>query len=188
MNGPLSSTSWRFWGYSNIGPCRCQRGIWSHYIMLSGCTMTCSIIWMASRELWLRRGLNNRNTCYLLWSWRNRSCPNRMPKWLQRWVWFSFLHISSILSRSCDCLGCRTGEWISILSTRHPILHNTWRPFWTMWWMNTVPNLDVSQSINPKAYRAISSSHPQWLQDLVNHPLIHMIYPAMMKNTWHLTM
>jgi hypothetical protein len=34
-----------------------------------------------------------------------------------------------ILSGSCDCLESETREWIFILRTRHPTLHNTKRPF-----------------------------------------------------------
>jgi len=51
-NGPLRSTSWMYWGHSDIGPCGCQRGIQSHCIMLSQCTITCSIIRMTLCELW----------------------------------------------------------------------------------------------------------------------------------------
>jgi len=63
MNGPLSSSSWKFWGQCNIRPCGCPRGIWSHCITLSQTTMTCSILSMASCELWLRRRPNGRKTC-----------------------------------------------------------------------------------------------------------------------------
>jgi len=38
-------------------------------------------------------------------------------------------HTSSILSGSCDCLESGTRDWILILRTRHPTLHNTKRPF-----------------------------------------------------------
>jgi len=111
-----------------------------------------------------------------------------MLKWLQWWVCFSLLHISSIFSTCCDCVRGGTRECISILRMRHSLLHNPRRPFWSMWRMNTVPNIDVHRSINLKAYRATISSLPQQLQDPVNHSFIHMIRPAMMKNTWHLTM
>jgi hypothetical protein len=43
-------------------------------------------------------------------------------------------------------------------------------------------------SINSKAYRPAISTPEQHLQDPVNHPLIHMICPVMMKNTKCLTM
>jgi len=42
---------------------------------------------------------------------------------------------------------------------------------------------DVCRSINSKAYQTAISSPPQWPQDPFNHPLNHMISPAMMKNT-----
>ena len=68
MNGRLSSMSWKYWDHSDIGPSGCQRGIQSHCITLSQCTMTCLITWMALCELWLRRRLNGRRTCSSLWS------------------------------------------------------------------------------------------------------------------------
>jgi len=107
---------------------------------------------------------------------------------LQQWVCVSFLHIFSIVSRSCSHLGTGPREWILILRARHPILSNTRRPFWCMWRMNTVPNIDVCRSINLKVYRPTISSTAQWLQDLVNLPVIYMIWTVMMQNTWCLTM
>jgi len=101
---------------------------------------------------------------------------------------FSFLHTFLILSGSCYCLEGGTKEWISIRWTRHPILHNTRTQFWSMWRMNNGPNIDACQSINSKAYQTAIQSPLQWLQNLFNNPLIHMICPAMMKNTWRLTM
>jgi len=68
MNGPLSSTSWKFWGHFDTGPCGCQSGIGSYCIMLSQCTMTCSIIWMALCELQWRWRLLGRKTYTSLWS------------------------------------------------------------------------------------------------------------------------
>jgi len=68
MNGPLWSMSWKNWGHFDIGPCGCQRGIQSHCITLSQCTMTRSITWMGWCELRLRRRLNGRKTCSSLWS------------------------------------------------------------------------------------------------------------------------
>jgi len=94
-----------------------------------------------------------------------------------------FPHTSLILSGNCDPLESGTREWILILRTRHPALHITKRPFWSMWRMNTVPNIDVYRSINSKRYRAAISSPLQRLQGLINHPLIHRICPAMMRNT-----
>jgi len=63
---------------------------------------------------------------------------NTSPKWLQQLPCFSFLHISSILSRSCNCSKCGTMEWIFILRARHPRLPNMKRRFWSTWRMNTV--------------------------------------------------
>jgi len=68
MDGPLSSMLWKYWENFNIGPCGCQRGIQSHCIMLSRCTMTCSIIGMAWCKLWLESRLHGRKTCSSLWS------------------------------------------------------------------------------------------------------------------------
>jgi len=98
------------------------------------------------------------------------------------------MHISWILFGSCDHLESWTQEWILILSVRHPILTNTKRPFWSMWSINTAPNIDVCQSRSMNVFCTSISSTVQWLQDTVNHPLIRMICPAMMKNTECLTM
>ena len=111
-----------------------------------------------------------------------------MLKWLHCQACFSFLHTSSILSGSSDRLESRTTKLILILRTRHHIQPNTKRPFWSMWRMNTAPNIDMCQSINSNAYRAAISSPLQRPQDPVNHPLIHMICPAMMTITKRLTM
>jgi len=51
MNGPLSSTSWKCWGHSNTGYCRCRTAIWSHFAELSPSTKTCSIMGMVLWEL-----------------------------------------------------------------------------------------------------------------------------------------
>jgi hypothetical protein len=51
------------------------------------------------------------------------------------------------ISRSCNCLDSGTREWILILRTRHPILPNTKSLLSSIWWMNTVPNIDACQSI-----------------------------------------
>jgi len=116
----------------------------------------------------------------LVWQLSDTPRGSQWPKYI--------LLMSSILSRSCDRLGSGTMEWISILRTRHPILHNTRRSFWSRWRMNTVQLIDVCQSINLKVYQATISSPPQWHQDPVNHPLICMLCPTMLKNTWHPTM
>jgi len=79
-------------------------------------------------------------------------------------------------------------DWILILRPRYRILPNTKRPFGCMVRMNIVPNIDVCRSISTNAYGAAISSHLQRLQDLLNHPLIHMICQAMKKNTYRLTM
>jgi len=111
-----------------------------------------------------------------------------MLKWHLRRVHFSFLHISLILSGIDDCSRSGTREWILILGTRHPILHNTWRSFWSIRRINTLPKIEMCQLVNPKAYWTTILSPPQRLQDPVNHPLIHTMCPAMMKNTSCLTM
>jgi len=110
-----------------------------------------------------------------------------MLKWHHRQVCLWFQHISSFLSGGCDRSGSGTKEWIWFLRTRHSILPNTERHFWSMWRMNTVPNIDMCRSINLKAYWAVIFSLQQRLQDPVNHPLMHMIHSAMMNNTWRLT-
>jgi len=46
----------------------------------------------------------------------------------------------------------------------------------------------MCQSINSKPYRAAISSPLQLHQGPINHPLIHMICPAMVMNTFRLTM
>ena len=188
MSGPLRSMSWKYWGHFDIGLCGCQRGIKAHCITLSHCTTTYSITWMAWRELWPRRRLHGRNTCSSLWSQLDRSCPNTPLKWLQQRECYWFLHIASIVFESCDRLESGTREWILILKTRHPILPNTNRPLWSMLRSNTVPNIDVCRSISTKAYRAAIRSPPQPFQGSVNHPSIHMICQAMMKNPERLTM
>jgi len=145
--------------------------------------MTCSIPWMAWCELWLRDRLNGRNTGSSPWSYHDRRCLNITLKWLKRRVSSSFLHIFSILSGCCNSLQSVMRAWISILRTRHSLLPDNNRPFWSTWRMNTVANIDVCQSIHMKAHRAAISSLPQRLQDLDNLPMIHLICPAMMKNT-----
>jgi len=181
VNGP-------FWGHSDIGTCGCQRGIQSHCIMLSLSSMTLVIIWMASWELWQIRGLNEGKTCSWPWHWCDRGCPNCMLQWLLRWERLSLLITSSIISRSCGRVGIGTIDWILILRTRYLILHYPWRPFCTIWGMNTVKNIDLWRSIIQKAYRATISSPLQWLQDLVNHLWFWMICPVNMINPWHQTM
>jgi len=51
---------WNQWGG--------RRGIQSHFITLSRCSMTFSITWMALCNLWLRRRLNGRKTWSSRWS------------------------------------------------------------------------------------------------------------------------
>jgi len=188
MNGQLSSMSWKCWGHFDIGPFGCRTGIQSHCITLSQCTTTCWITWMAWCGLWPRRRFNGRKTCSSLWSWLGRRFPNTTLKWYQWRPCFWFPHKSLIRSRSCDRLEIGTREWILILRTRHRTLHNTKTPFWSMWRMNTAQNIDMRRSVHSKQYWAAISSPPQRHQGLINHPLIHMICPAMMTNTKRLTM
>jgi hypothetical protein len=182
MNEWLSSMWWKYWGHFDIGPFGCRRGIQSHCITISQCTMTYSISWMEWCELWPRRWLNEMKTCSSLWSELDRIFPNTMLKWLQWLAWFSCPHTFSILSGSCDGLASGTTEWIVILRTRHPKLHNSLRPFWSMWRMNTVPIIDVCRSIHSKPNRVAISPALQQLQGPINHSLIHMICPAIMRD------
>jgi len=91
-----------------------------------------------------------------------------MLKLLQQLVCSSSQPQSSILSARWDCTGSWTRESILILRTRLPILPNPKTPFWIMWRMNTMPNIDDCPSLNPKEYQATIFSAPQWLLDLVN--------------------
>jgi len=154
--------------------------------MLSLSIMTCSIMWMAFCELWLGRQPSGRKIYTSLWSLRDKSCPNTMPKSLQRRVCFIFRHTYLILFASCNCLGKGTREWILILRTRLLILPNTQRHFGRMWKTNTARNSDDCRSLNMKNCRAMTSSILQRLPNLVNHLLIHMICPVVMKNTQRL--
>jgi hypothetical protein len=123
-----------------------------------------------------------KKTCSSWWSSLDRCCPISMQKWLQRWACFWFRHIHSIFSTSSDRLESGIRESIWILRTRHPILPNTRRPFWSMWRMNTAPNINTCPSINTNAYPAAIPFPLQCLNMLWNHPLIGMICPAMMNN------
>jgi len=57
-----------FDGGSGTGPSGCRNSIRLLYIMLSMSTLTCSLIWMELRELWVRRWPNVMKTCTLPWS------------------------------------------------------------------------------------------------------------------------
>jgi hypothetical protein len=58
-----------------------------------------------------------------------------------------------------------------------------------MWRMHTLPtSIDLCWSINSKPYGAAFPSPLQQLHGCINHPLIHMICPVMMRNTLRLTM
>jgi len=88
-----------------------------------------------------------------------------MLQWLQQRVWFSFRHVSSIVSGSCNRVESGSKEWILILRTRHPILHNSRRPFWCMWRMNTVRNIDMCWVRKPETVPSnnlIPSSMASW--------------------------
>jgi len=150
---------------------------------LSQYTMTCSIIWVALCELWLRRWLSERKTCSLMWSYHDRSCPNIVLKWVHRRVCIGCQYICSILSGRRTHFASGATEWMFIVRTWHPIQPNANRAFWSIWKMITLPNINVWQSINLKAYRAANSFPPQWLQDPVSDSLIHLICPAMIKSS-----
>jgi len=152
--------------------------------MISPSIMTCSIIWMAFCVLYLGTTLSGRKNYTSLWSLHDKCCPNTMLKSLQRRVCFSSRHWSLILFRRCDHSTNGTKEWIFILRTRLVILPNrAKRHFWSMWRKNTAPNKDDCQSLSMKNYGAMTSSLLQWLLNLVNHLLIHMICSVMMNNT-----
>jgi len=180
---PLTSMPWKFHGHSGTSPCGCHNGMPWLCITLSLSTMTCSITWMAWCELWLRRRHNGSNTYTLLRSLCDRSCRNIITKCFQLMVSFSFRQISLIFSRSCDCLGSGTKEWIIIQRTRLFILPNTRRPSGSVWRINTTLNIDVCWSLRPIAYQTTISSSLQRFVDLVNLLMIRMICPAMIKNT-----
>ena len=148
------------------------------------CTMTGSIICMVLCELELRRRCHGVMTYTLPRRLHPRSCPNLLLKLLQWPVCFWFQYIPSILSRRCDSSESGTREWISILRTRLPILPNTKRPFWSMWRVNTVPNIEDCPSWNLQEYRATIFPPPEWLLDLLNLVVIHILCPAMMKNAY----
>jgi hypothetical protein len=131
--------SWKCWGHCDFGPCGCQRGIQLYRIIVSQCTMPCSLIWMPPWQLWLSRRHSRRKTCSSLWNSLHKSSWNITLKWLKRWVRLSFLQISAILSGSCDHVESCTREWISILKTRQPILPTTNGLFWRMWRTHSVP-------------------------------------------------
>jgi len=63
------------------------------------------------------------------------------------------------------------------------ILPNTSKPFCSMWRTNTAWNIDVCRSLSPKTYRRTISAPTQWLLDLLNLLMIHIICGATMKNT-----
>jgi len=146
-------------------------------------TMTCSIIWMALCKLGLRRWHNGRKTYNSPSRLRARSGSNIMLNSLQRLASSSFQHLSLIRAGSCHHFASGTRSWIVILRTRLLVLPNTRRPFWSMWRMNTMPNITQCPSFNPKMSRLAISSPLQTLLDLVNHLWIHMIFPAMVQNT-----
>jgi len=55
-----------------------------------------------------------------------------------------------------------------------------------MWRTNTVLKIDQYPSLKPKMFLAANSSTLQRLLDWVNHLLIDMIFPAMLKNAYSL--
>jgi len=107
-----------------------------------------------------------------------------MLKWRQWHVCCSFQHICLMLSRCWDCLRSGTRDWIVILRMRGPIWSNCRRYCWSMWRINTAPNIDDCPSWHPSPYQATFPSPQHWLPDMVNLLMIHTICPVMMKNTW----
>jgi len=145
--------------------------------------MPCSILWMSLCEFLLRRRLNGRENYTSPGSLRDRSSPNIMLKFLQQQVSFSWQHSLLIISGSCDHLGSGTREWILFLRTILLIPPDIQRHFWSMLRTNTALNIDDFPWLNLRAYRATICSLPQWHLDLINLLMIHMICPAIMKNT-----
>jgi hypothetical protein len=158
INGPLSSTWWKVSSHSDCGPCEWARDIQIHWITLSHSPMTGSITWMTICKHRRRRRHNGLKTWSSQSSLHDPSGPSYMLNWHPRQVCYSSLIISSILSGSCDCSDSGRNQWIFILRTTYSILPNSRRRFWSMWRMNTLPNINVCQSINQKAYRAAISS------------------------------
>jgi len=115
--------------------------------------MTCSTTWVALGKRWLNRQSNGRKTYTSPCRLHDRRCSNCMVRSLQWPVCFPFQRISLILSGSSDHLESGTRRWILILRTRHLILPNTRRPFWSLWRMNTAPNTDKCPSLNPKNFQ-----------------------------------
>jgi len=188
MSGPLSSMLMMSYGHSSTGPCGCRIGLPLLCITSSMSRMTCSIIWMVWCERSPRSRHNGTKTYTLPWRLHGRSCPNIIPIWILRLVCVWLRHIFLIVFGSFDHLGSGTREWILILKTRLLILHNTWRPLWCIRRKNTALNTDICRWLNLKAFRTTITSPPQLLLNLVNLLMIHIMCPAIMKNTWHLTM
>jgi hypothetical protein len=82
-----------------------------------------------------------------------------------------------------DRIGSGTRVSILTLETILHIVPNRTRSFSVMWRTTTALNIDIGRSLNPKSYLTTISSPPQWLLDLVNLLLLHMICPVMIKNT-----
>jgi len=139
---------------------------------------------MALYELWPRSRLNGWKTYTSPGSLHIRSCPNIILKLLLWQLCFSLKHISFIVSRCGDRLGSGPREWILILRTSLLIQPNTRRHFWSMWWIDTEPKIDIYPSVNPRAHRTTIFSLWQGLQDLVNLLMFYMICRAMMRNTY----
>jgi len=130
-----------------------------------------------------KRRHNGRKTYTSRWWLGDRSCSNILMKSLQQPVCFSIWHISFILSESCNHLGSDTTRWIPILRTTGLILLNTRQRVWSMWRKNTATNIDEYLSLNPTMSTTTIFSPLQEPQDLNNHRLTHMIYPAIIRNT-----
>ena len=76
MDGRLSSMSWKYQGYFDIGPFACRRGNQSCCMTLSQCTMTSSITWMSWCECWPIRTRIGNKTCSLLWNYPRQKLSN----------------------------------------------------------------------------------------------------------------
>jgi len=78
-------------------------------------------------------------------------------------------------------------RWMIILRTSFLILPDKMMPFWSMWRTNTVPNIEESLSLTAKMSGMAATSPLASPLDLVIRFLIHIIRPARLKNTEHLS-
>jgi hypothetical protein len=136
MSGQLSSMSRIVYGHSLTELCWCRKGTPQLRIMSSLSTITCSIIWMVSCELWPRRRQNGWMSYNLPCSLYFRSHPYIIWKALQRLVSILFQQIPMNLDGSCNHCRSGTRDWIWIRKTWPPIVPKSMRQFGKMWRTN----------------------------------------------------